>query len=141
MYDDCDVLVSYGESIHRARKRLKHRCCECRQFVKPGERYASIRGLTAGEGWWNEVQHLRCYHFARHLNHEVKAFPVTSCVPFGEIDSAMHEFLDRQNDCGESYDDPLFLTWWFIQKGGEFKPATGSKMEASFKLEHPGKDL
>lgn len=140
-WDDCEVSILYRESIHTARKRSKRRCCECRRFVQPGERYASVGGLVAGEGWWSEVQHLRCFHFARHLNHELKLFG-HACVPFGEIESAMREFLPVFHECYENtYDDPLFLTWWFVKKGAEFKPLPGGIMEKDFKSSYPNKEL
>lgn len=85
MYDDCEPTVAYYEAIHTARKQLKRRCCECGRKINAGERYAAMRGLVSGEGWWTEYQHQRCYHFARYLNHELQIAGKHSCIPFGEM--------------------------------------------------------
>lgn len=142
MYSDCEPTIAYSESIHTARKQLKHRCCECGRKINAGERYASMSGLVSGEGWWSEYQHLRCYHFARHLNHELQIAGKYACIPFGEIENAMYDILDRHHDDNpNTFDDPLFLIWWFVKNGAEFKPEIGSSMERDFRATHPNKEL
>lgn len=60
----------------------------------------------------------------------------------GEIQNAMHDILDRhREDDPNTFDDPLFLTWWHVKNGAEFKPEVGNVMERDFRATHPNKEL
>ncbi len=125
---DCEIPEFFSESARIARK--VHRCCECRKAINPGERYAYIVMKLDGVMFYNK-QHERCYHFARHVNHELQyARDYDGCVGFGEIGNALQ-------DAGEyyaSYDDndnpihtELGALWQRVQYGFEFRPAPDSK--------------
>lgn len=54
----------------------------------------------------------------------------------------MHDILDRhREDDPNTFDDPLFLTWWHVKNGAEFKPEVGNVMERDFRATHPNKEL
>lgn len=132
---ECEIVKWYREDIHTARK--KHRCEECRRIIQPGERYVACTGCTS-DGVYVAKQHMRCFHFARHVNHEIGlGLDFDSCIPFGEIESE----LDQMVHDGDSRAEELLYQWWFIKRGAEFKPVPGGKMEKQFKEWHAGKPL
>lgn len=135
MYDECDVLKWYREDLRVARK--EHRCEECWRKIHVGERYVACHGCS-DDGVFTAKQHMRCYHFARHVNHDVKLNgDGNHCIPFGEIQNALEEFAHGGCPIAEE----LLYQWWFIKRGAEFKPVIETETARDFQLTHPGKDL
>ncbi len=109
----CEIPEFYDEQILRARKA--HKCVECHQPINPGEQYVACCGKWAGDVQVYK-QHMRCYHFARHCNHEVWKEGYAECVEFGGIGEAV-----------EHADFELKDQWRRIVAGEDFFPPTTSE--------------
>ncbi len=118
----CEVLEFYAETQHAAAK--PHVCCECHKPISIGERYMSCRGKFDGD-MFTAKQHLRCWHFARYVNHDLGWNDGDGCIEFGGIDEAV---------CDSGAKEVQDL-WEKVCSGFEFTPPVGSKTAAWNKAE------
>ena len=116
----CEIPVFYREQIRKAKK--SHKCCECGNEIKPGETFAccSVKMDSDIEEF---KQHMRCFHFARHLNLDFHDECVIGfCAIDEEIESYEHD-----------YPEIIRELWDRVKEGFEYTPPVGSRSEASWK--------
>lgn len=111
---DCEPLEFYSETMHHARKQ--HKCCECCKPIEVGEIYMNCR-MKYDRTLFVEKQHMRCFHFARHVNYNLGWRESYACVPFGGIGEAVGDYND--SDVQELWDQ--------VRDGFEFTAPFGSK--------------
>lgn len=129
----CELPEFFEERAYTAQK--EHRCCECRKPIKTGERYAYICMKLDGV-LFTEKQHERCYHFARHVNHELEyADPYDGCIGFGEIEEALRDSNEISYDDNDNLvTGELGALWLRVKDGFEFRPDPNSKAEKYYNV-------
>lgn len=99
-FEECEIATVCHENIRKARKQ--HKCCECKQPILIGERYANMFMIYDGIAE-DFKQHLCCWSLCRKINHEiVDSMDHGQCAyNFGEI----HCFFDPE--CSEGHGEDL----------------------------------
>lgn len=86
-YDDYEPVECFSETTPTARK--DHKCCECGELIKKGEKYHRMKYLCDGQ-WWNTKVCILCERIRNDY-----------CAPYGELRETVMEAMDFDYVTGE----------------------------------------